>query len=118
MEAVYHEQVLERALGGAAPVRRVSPRALDAILKANLGQDSLQGLLHPTYHFDNSLVAESLAYIETCRSQAASAPHARAAWAAFGRLTHAAQDFYSHSNYVTLWAERHAKSSLPPLTAM
>ncbi len=28
---------------------------------------------------------------------------AKRAWEAFGRLTHTAQDFYSHSNYVDLW---------------
>ena len=30
----------------------------------------------------------------------------RQAWQAFGRLTHTAQDFYAHSNYVALWRER------------
>jgi hypothetical protein len=86
-----------------------------AILRANLGQDSLRGQLHPTFHFDNGLIAESLAYIEDSRSQAARALHAPDAWAAFGRLTHAAQDFYSHSNYVALWAERYAGRDLPPV---
>ncbi|MEO5888580.1 MAG: hypothetical protein ABIQ77_13050, partial [Anaerolineales bacterium] len=28
------------------------------------------------------------------------------AWSAFGRLTHSAQDFYAHSNYITLWLSR------------
>lgn len=71
---------------------------------ANVGQDSLWGLMHFVWHFDNSLFEEGLAYIEQCRSEAvrAAAPDA---WAAFGRLSHAAADFYSHSNYVALWAE-------------
>ena len=31
------------------------------------------------------------------------ANQATSAWAAFGRLTHTAHDFYAHSNYITLW---------------
>lgn len=102
MESIYHRQVLERAIGG-----QVSPRALGAILVANLDQDSLRGLLRPEYHFDNSLFAEGLAFMETARQAAARATRPAAAWDAFGRLTHAAQDFYSHSNYVALWLEEH-----------
>jgi hypothetical protein len=100
VEAVYHRQVLQRAIGG-----RVSARALAAITAANLDQDSLRGLLHPEYHFDDSLFAQSLAYIDDRRAAAANAPSAAAAWEAFGRLSHGAQDFYSHSNYVALWLE-------------
>ena len=101
MEHPYHVQVLQRALG-----TRVSSQALRAITRANLGQDSLAGLLwHPEYHADESRFALTLAYIEASRAQAARAPRPAEAWAAFGRLTHPAQDFYSHSNYVALWLE-------------
>ncbi|HZM23313.1 MAG TPA: hypothetical protein VFC02_16305, partial [Anaerolineales bacterium] len=31
------------------------------------------------------------------------ASDAKSAWSAFGRLTHTAQDFYAHSNYIDLW---------------
>jgi hypothetical protein len=110
MDASYHRRILERALGG-----RVSARALRAIYRANIGQDSLTGLFaHPEYHFDENAVAESLAYIEECRALAARAETVAEAWAAFGRLTHAAQDFYAHSNYVRLWAERLDGERPPP----
>ncbi len=103
MEAIYHRQVLERALGG-----HVSPLALEAIYQANVGQDKLSGLIsHPEYHFDDNGIPQGLAYIEECRALAAHARSPADAWAAFGRLTHAAQDFYSHSNYVALWTERY-----------
>jgi len=108
VEAVYHRQVLQRAIGG-----RVSARALAAITAANLDQDSLRGLLHPEYHFDNSLFAQSLAYIEDRRAAAVNASAAAAAWDAFGRLSHGAQDFYSHSNYVALWLEPFSPGSWP-----
>jgi len=108
VEAVYHRQVLRRAIGG-----RVSARALAAITAANLDQDSLRGLLHPEYHFDNSLFAQSLTYIEGRRAAAVSAPAAAAAWEAFGRLSHGAQDFYSHSNYVPLWLEPFSPENWP-----
>ena len=109
MEAIYHKLVLKRAIG-----TRVSPGALAAIEAANLGQDSLIGLTRPVYHFDNSLFADSLAYMERCRTEAAEAAEPRVAWAAFGRLSHAAADFYSHSNYAALWHSAQAASNPPP----
>jgi len=43
------------------------------------------------------------------------ANHATSAWAAFGRLTHTAQDFYAHSNYIALWLSRlNGKTPLAP----
>jgi len=108
VEAIYHRQVLQRAVGG-----RVSPRALQAMTAANLSQDSLRGLLRLELHFDNSLFADGLAYIDTMRATAAAADKPQLAWDAFGRLTHTAQDFYSHSNYVALWLERFAPGEWP-----
>jgi hypothetical protein len=108
VNARYHLAVLRRALAG-----RLSPRALAAVEAANLGQDSLRGLLHYHWHFDNSLFAEGLAYIEACRAEAASTAEPALAWAAFGRLSHAAHDFYSHSNYVALWLAGQPAGSAP-----
>ena len=108
MEAVYHRQVLEHAIGG-----RVSARALAAITAANLDQDSLRGLLRPEIHFDNSLIQQGLAYIEAMRAAAAATATVAIAWEAFGRLSHTAQDFYSHSNYVALWLEPFAPEAWP-----
>jgi hypothetical protein len=108
VEAIYHQQVLQRAIGG-----RVSRRALEAITAANLNQDSLRNLLRPEIHFDNSLFAESLAYIETMRAAAAATDKPASAWEAFGQLSHTVQDFYSHSNYVALWLERFAPGEWP-----
>lgn len=112
MEALYHRQVLQHALGS-----RVSARALRAIEAANLGQDSVIGLLHPVYHFDNSLFTEGLAYMEQCRTEAAGSSDPQRAWAAFGRLSHAAADFYSHSNYAALWLEAQGGAA-PPAEAI
>ncbi len=105
MDAGYHVDLLERALG-----KCVSARALQAITRANLGQDGWRGLLfHPEYHCDED-IPKALAYLETCRAEAARATDPAEAWAAFGRLTHVAQDFYAHTNYVSLWAEDHLRS--------
>jgi hypothetical protein len=113
LNAEYHEEVMQRAVG-----RRVSARALAAMVAANLGQDSLAGLLRPELHFDNSLIARSLAYVEGERRTAALASGARAGWAAFGRLAHTCQDFYSHSNYVALWLEAWSGSEPAPIEAI
>jgi hypothetical protein len=86
---------------------KFSLRALDTIMAANFGVDSLPNiLLHGEYHFDNNAFEEARAFIEGQRSlirPALERGDAKAAWEAFGRLTHTAQDFYSHSNYVDLW---------------
>jgi len=50
VDAQYHRQVLQRAIGA-----RLSPRAHTAVLAANLDQDSLRNLLNFERHFDNSL---------------------------------------------------------------
>ena len=52
---------------------------------------------------------ESDRYLETQRALTLSAlqnDDLPAAWSAFGRLLHTAQDFYAHSNYVDLWLSR------------
>jgi len=113
LDSPYHRQILTRAIGA-----RISSRALEVMITGNLDQDSLPNLLrHPEYHFDDNLFAESLASIEDFRQQAARAGQPRQAWEAFGRLTHIAQDFYAHSNYVALWMAQ-APSSTPPIESI
>ena len=34
-------------------------------------------------------------------------PGVLTAWIAFGRLTHTAQDFYAHTNYIPMWLDQH-----------
>lgn len=99
----YHKSITRKALG-----ERFSPRALEAILTANLKQDDLlTGQIgHDEYHYDNNAIAESDRYLEEQRMLTLSAlqdDDPPTAWAAFGRLVHTAQDFYAHSNYVDLW---------------
>ena len=94
-----------------------SPRALKKIIEANLYQDRLLGLIgHDEYHFDNSAFDKSHAYIEEQRALTVSSLIAKdvsSAWSAFGRLTHTAQDFYAHSNYISLWRS-HQKDGTTP----
>jgi len=104
MDKIYHEKILTHTLQA-----RFSPRALETIIAANLGQDSLRGLIgHPEYHFDDNAFAEGQAYIEKQRNIIfdclRTGKSVEEAWRALGRLTHAVQDFYAHSNYVQLWA--------------
>jgi hypothetical protein len=98
----YHEEITHQALSG-----HFEPLALQAIVRANLAQDELRGQFgHDEFHFDNNAFAQSNAYIEAQRRlvcSALSSGETDVAWAAFGRLTHAAQDLYAHSNYVDLW---------------
>ena len=109
----YHESITRRALS-----ERFSPPALDAILAANIKQDDLlTGQIgHDEYHYDNSKIVASDRYLEDQRIQTLAALQNNdqpSAWAAFGRLTHTAQDFYAHSNYVDLWLA-HVDGKAPP----
>lgn len=101
MEAKYHRQMLTQVLQ-----YYFNQPDLNTITRANLRQDWPRGQLHPEYHFDNSAFAAGETFISQQRQaarRALSAKNREAALAALGRLLHARQDFYAHSNWVRLW---------------
>ena len=108
----YHIEIMLNALGEC-----FSPRALSVITYANIHQDRLSGLFgHDEFHFDNNAFEKSYAYIEEQRAYTMTSLQrndAPSAWSAFGRMTHTLQDFYAHSNYITLWVSRFDGQSLP-----
>jgi hypothetical protein len=108
-----HTQLIRQALGAS-----FSPRNLDAIVAANIRQDALRGQFgHDEYHFDNNAFAQSRAYLDEQRALTLSSLRsgdAASALSAFGRLTHTAQDFYAHTNYVSQWLARFVDSPPPP----
>jgi len=110
----YHRQILQEALK-----KELSPRALKVIIRANVRQDYLRGQFgHDEYHFDNNAFEKSYAYIEENRAMirpTLEAGKIEDAWAAFGRLTHTAQDFYAHSNYIPLWLAQFDGGTAPPV---
>lgn len=101
----YHIEIMFNALG-----ERFSPRALSAITYANIHQDRLQGQIgHDEFHCDNNQFEKTYAYIEEQRALVVSSlqrSDTHSAWSAFGRFLHSAQDFYAHSNYITMWLAR------------
>ncbi len=117
----YHIEMNREALG-----EHFSERALQIITTANINQDRLAGQFgHDEYHFDNNAIDKGNRYINEQRGYilatligAGVSPSV--AWSAFGRLLHSAQDFYAHSNYVTLWLDENNASSsaleIDPLT--
>jgi hypothetical protein len=117
MKPEYHIKITVTALNAD-----FSAEALEQVIRANLGQDALYYQAgHDHFHFDNNSFAAGHAYIAACRQKAIEALRAgRAdqARAEFGRLTHTAQDFYAHSNYIALWQESHpgaAPEQIDPL---
>ncbi len=98
----YHKAITRKALK-----EHFNPSALNEIVAENLKLDNLRGQIgHDEYHFDNNALEKSYSYIEEQRALVHASLRegaAAAARAAFGRLTHTAQDFYAHSNYVDLW---------------
>ena len=109
----YHIEIMLNSLG-----ERFSPRAMSAIIYANVHQDRFNTQIgRDEYHFDNNAFVKSYAYIEEQRALTVTALQkndALSAWAAFGRMTHTLQDFYAHSNYITLWLNRFDRQALPP----
>ncbi len=101
-----HEEMTREALGSY-----FSPRALEIIIAANRKQDALSGQIgHDEFHFDNNAIEKGLRYINEQRGFVLASllsPGVLSAWIAFGRLTHTAQDFYSHTNYISLWLDQH-----------
>jgi len=85
--------------------------ALKTILKANIKQDKICNMIgHDHIHFDGSAFESGFKYIadqENTLHQALLKGKAIPSWQSFGRITHSWQDFFSHSNYVTLWAANH-----------
>jgi hypothetical protein len=108
----YHIEMTRQAVGG-----QFSANALEKIIAANLYQDRLLGQIgHDEYHFDGNAFEKSYTYVEKQRALAVSslmANDAFSAWSAFGRLTHAVQDFYAHSNYVKLWLSSRSSGTRP-----
>jgi hypothetical protein len=106
-----HMAVMHRSLDGV-----FSPRALRAVIHANLGVDAPWNQLgRHELHFDDNAFEAANAYIDDQRAlirPALECGQPRSAWCAFGRLTHTAQDFYSHSNYVGLWLARYGNVPL------
>jgi hypothetical protein len=113
MLIVYHRAITTQALQSV-----FGPAALEEVIAANLGQDHwLRGQIgHDEYHFDRNAFRKGLDYIERNRSlirPALESGDAAGARAALGRLTHAAQDLYAHSNYIRLWLERFPPEAPP-----
>lgn len=102
----YHIEMCHEALAN-----HFSQRALQVITKANINQDRLSAQFgHDEYHFDNNAIEKSNRYINEQRGYIlatflGTGISLDTAWSAFGRLLHSAQDFYAHSNYITLWLE-------------
>jgi hypothetical protein len=108
----YHIEIMLASLGD-----RFSARAMSVIIQANVDQDRIAGQIgHDEFHFDNNAFEKTYAYIEEQRALVISSlksGDANSAWQAFGRFLHSAQDFYAHSNYITLWVSLFYEQTLP-----
>jgi hypothetical protein len=119
----YHLEITRKALGS-----QFGPQALETIIRANVHQDDLKYLLggYPHHHFDDNAFERTYAYLDEQRKlilDTLAQTNTTPAWEAYGRITHAVQDFYAHTNYVQLWLEQNAGETAPdpagiaPLTA-
>ena len=110
MKAKYHSEITQQALS-----HFWRPEVLETVIAANLGQDALRfqfGYDH--FHYDSNFFIEGDAYCNEQRQIVMSGikrAEMQPARQAFGRLTHAVQDLYAHSNYVMLWRKLFPDSS-------
>jgi hypothetical protein len=114
MLKMYHRIATNRALK-----EFFEPEALETVISSNLAQDHLlTGQIgHPEFHFDHNSFTESWDYVEHNHQLIISNLNSGdgiAADRALGRLSHAVQDFYAHSNYVSLWLGRFGSGNWPP----
>ena len=109
-----HEEMTREALSP-----HFSPRALEIIIASNRKQDSLRNQIgHDEIHFDNNAIERGHRYINEQRGYVLATLMGQgvlSAWIAFGRLLHTAQDFYSHTNYISMWLSQHEGTPLSPL---
>jgi hypothetical protein len=108
----YHQQITREALED-----KFSSDALETIINANLKQDGIRyQVAHSYFHFDNNAFYKSYAYIKKQRTLVFSNLEKSRPIDArenFGRLLHAVQDLYAHSNYVDLLLENFDPDGLP-----
>jgi len=112
MKTTYHRAITAQALGEFFTLD-----ALETVIAANLYQDRPAGQIgRDEYHFDQNAFTKGWAYIEENRAlvrPALEAGDVTTARRALGRLTHAGQDIYAHSNYVSLWLARFPEGRQP-----
>jgi len=113
MLVAVHVKMMHLALDGL-----VSARALKRMIGANILVDAIWNQLgRHELHFDDNAIEGGYAYLaeqRACIRPALESGQPEAAWDAFGRLTHTAQDFYSHTNYVDLWTACQPDGMIPP----
>ncbi|HET6845300.1 MAG TPA: hypothetical protein VFH29_00615 [Anaerolineales bacterium] len=113
MLVAVHVKMMHQALDGL-----VSERALKRMIGANIRVDAPWNQLgRHELHFDDNAFDGAYAYLAAQRGRIAPALQSgqrEDAWDAFGRLTHTAQDFYSHTNYVDLWTACQPDGMVPP----
>jgi hypothetical protein len=102
MKSKYHIEISNQVLD-----RFFSKEAIKQIIIANIKQDRPSYQFdHDYIHFDSSAFNAGFAYLaeqENILYQAIENESYPLAWTAIGRILHSWQDFYSHSNYVSLW---------------
>jgi hypothetical protein len=103
MIAKYHIEITHLALQDD-----FSSTALETIIAANIKQDKISHMIgHDHIHFDGNAFERGFKYIadqEHIVLQNLQLEVVNNAWQALGRICHSWQDYFSHSNYVELWA--------------
>lgn len=96
-----HEEISEAHLSSL-----LTPDEVRVVERANRGQDDLiRGQNHSEYHFDNGQIKEGFEFIQGQYALIAKTGDKEEALQALGKILHAQQDFYAHTNYIELYRE-------------
>jgi hypothetical protein len=115
----YHVEMTTQAIGAF-----FTPASLREITRANVGQDSLPSMfgVDAHRHVCDCTVSDSFDYINEEHAfiaELAQTPgHESIQRAALGRLLHTVQDFYAHTNYITLWLAEKGSAERVDATGM
>jgi hypothetical protein len=106
-----HESITQKA---NEDLRLLNDNQLEFVIHANKSQDFYQ--TESQFHFDNCAFQDGVDFIarQWTLIQNSGDKYGDVALAAFGRLLHTVQDFYSHSN----WIELHDNEAIIPVWDM
>ncbi len=99
-----HREISQAGL--SAQLKNFTPQDIATIVNANLDQDKWdEGQPHPEYHFDNNKLLAGKVYVDSQYALIRATSNPQEALEAFGKILHAQQDFYAHTNFVELYRD-------------
>jgi Hemopexin/Heterokaryon incompatibility protein Het-C len=99
----HHTSITQKGAAASLLSKILSDRDVEYIVYHNMLQDGNNIFFNtPERHFDRKLIVESIQYLNSEWQIINQTRDRLTALRAFGRITHAIEDFYAHSNWIEL----------------